>query len=689
MATAIEMIEKFQQTFATQYGLTFFLTDGRGEIVTSIEGDNSLCRAMLDREELLIEISNILKNDERINRPLICEVGSGIHIMVSPVAEGDGVQYYLWAGVLVEAGMEHQCQPEESDTVPVLHEADREEWLDLVDRMAELASLCLRHEVEDPLSGFCIERFRKYIHENKDASVEMFSQMTGKDGEIDFMGIAEQTAEDTYTVSKVIGEGAEVLKDQCFLIGEGFLGRAALMEERSYWEDIGEDRRARFFSSMERPPQFLFIDVVKMGDGSVSVIFGGSLTKKKASHATKILMQMVATLVESSLLVEGLRQENKQQLSRLTSLVELSSLMASTPDSRRMVLILLDISINLVEGPFSLVLIKDEKDGKGRLFTRGNYVGDVDAYVGSIMERTDRLSRMSESRNEPHIEVLPSGERVIECPLLYGIELMGILSVGISNVREAELREHIAFLQTLSIIGGVSLQLAGHKEASIVEEKTEALHLAVAELDQNSYDKSKEAAELAAIITTRLEVPQNTARSIVWACQLSYYSHAFISRMFPEQDIAGIMEAGNLCAKRESLGKEHQHGVAGYIYALCTADSTDNMEHLECVDEQVLQVFLSLTRSVYVSEITFDIPKKNKVDEGVAIADVVSGLDHLSPREQEVLTLLSKGKNNQEIAETLYISTHTVKNHVTKIFHKLDVSDRVSAISKVYSQLHK
>lgn len=211
----------------------------------------------------------------------------------------------------------------------------------------------------------------------------------------------------------------------------------------------------------------------------------------------------------------------------------------------------------------------------------------------------------------------------------------------------------------------------------------------MAELDQKSYEKSKAAAELAAVITTRLELSEKSARSIVWACQLSYYSHAFVGRLFPEQDIAGVMEAGNLCTTHGSLEKEHPHYIPAYIYALCTADSVDDAEHLECMDEQTLQVFLSLTRNVYVSEITFDLPSRNTADDRAAIADVVSGLDHLSPREQEVLTLLSKGKNNQEIAETLYISTHTVKNHITKIFHKLDVSDRVSAISKVYSQLHK
>jgi two-component system response regulator DegU len=51
----------------------------------------------------------------------------------------------------------------------------------------------------------------------------------------------------------------------------------------------------------------------------------------------------------------------------------------------------------------------------------------------------------------------------------------------------------------------------------------------------------------------------------------------------------------------------------------------------------------------------------------------------LSERETEVLSLVSKGKTNREIAEELFISEKTVKNHVTSILRKLDASDRTEA----------
>jgi DNA-binding NarL/FixJ family response regulator len=54
-------------------------------------------------------------------------------------------------------------------------------------------------------------------------------------------------------------------------------------------------------------------------------------------------------------------------------------------------------------------------------------------------------------------------------------------------------------------------------------------------------------------------------------------------------------------------------------------------------------------------------------------------VEALTPRETEVLTLLTTGQTNQQIAESLNISKGTVKIHVEHIIRKLEVSDRTQA----------
>jgi len=54
----------------------------------------------------------------------------------------------------------------------------------------------------------------------------------------------------------------------------------------------------------------------------------------------------------------------------------------------------------------------------------------------------------------------------------------------------------------------------------------------------------------------------------------------------------------------------------------------------------------------------------------------------LSERETEVLTYLSKGMSNKELAAALFISRATVKSHIENILRKLEASDRACAVAE-------
>lgn len=55
----------------------------------------------------------------------------------------------------------------------------------------------------------------------------------------------------------------------------------------------------------------------------------------------------------------------------------------------------------------------------------------------------------------------------------------------------------------------------------------------------------------------------------------------------------------------------------------------------------------------------------------------------LSPREREIVSLISQGKTNSEIASLLYISVPTVKTHISNIFQKTGVSNRTSLLNRL------
>lgn len=58
---------------------------------------------------------------------------------------------------------------------------------------------------------------------------------------------------------------------------------------------------------------------------------------------------------------------------------------------------------------------------------------------------------------------------------------------------------------------------------------------------------------------------------------------------------------------------------------------------------------------------------------------------HFTKRESEIVSYIFKGYRNAEIAESLFISEGTVKNHLRNIFEKEDVKNRTGLIHKVLS----
>lgn len=55
-------------------------------------------------------------------------------------------------------------------------------------------------------------------------------------------------------------------------------------------------------------------------------------------------------------------------------------------------------------------------------------------------------------------------------------------------------------------------------------------------------------------------------------------------------------------------------------------------------------------------------------------------LPELTARERDILGLIAQGHTNAKIAARLFVSPHTVRNHITHIFAKLQVADRAQAI---------
>ena len=87
-------------------------------------------------------------------------------------------------------------------------------------------------------------------------------------------------------------------------------------------------------------------------------------------------------------------------------------------------------------------------------------------------------------------------------------------------------------------------------------------------------------------------------------------------------------------------------------------------------------------RSIAMGATWWDGSVSDRIYTAINQSEPSSGLANefqLTKRELEVLTLIARGKTNQQIAETLFITAGTARVHVHAILQKLDVSDRTQA----------
>jgi DNA-binding NarL/FixJ family response regulator len=119
--------------------------------------------------------------------------------------------------------------------------------------------------------------------------------------------------------------------------------------------------------------------------------------------------------------------------------------------------------------------------------------------------------------------------------------------------------------------------------------------------------------------------------------------------------------------KDEYIFEALRSGASGFL--LKNAPPEDLIDAIRIVASGNALLAPSVTRRIISEFAKISFPEKYK-----------SKLEQLTVREVEVLQLVVKGNTNAEIANALFISEATVKTHISNIFTKLDLRDRVQAV---------
>ncbi|WP_222928579.1 response regulator transcription factor [Oceanobacillus piezotolerans] len=702
MNQSFTLIEELQSIYAANYGVAIWITDENGEMLLEPKGDNSLYSMLLRQEH--DKMHAILKKSSQkewsIHLPFFFDILPGIYTLTSSILTENGGKYQIWAGMMMEdqsqellkKQLEANYPTENLDAIlintPVLNASNKQMWIDWMEKFSRIATHLFS---EDQHSFYQTqnELFKKAVQARHQPAKQVLMHFKEEYHEFDFIGMAKKQ-KDKYQISEIAGEGAQTLEGAEFFPGEGFLGRVLLTDEFEYWEGIDKDPRSVFFQQFDFHPLSLFCAPMKQEDGTRYVLFGGNLRQSDFSVKQLKLAKALAITAETHSLIYTLQTNVDHQLHRLSALIEVSKLMANASDMKKVIYMLVDIGLSLIGGSFSCLLLKDSHNGKVKLISRGKLKMDTAEYAKNTAGRYFMESGETK-RNETRIFSSEQGDHVFECVISSREKIQGVLCIATEIEKEALMEEQLKFLETLAVIGGISLQLTDKDETEAEDRQVHALYRAVQHFNQDAYSRAEEAAELAANFVVKLGINAPLIKEIIHACRLSYYSPDFIGEMFPDKKMVSVMKEGKNLIENNASGWV-EASVGAQVYALVMQYILKGS--LEAIPQAIRNTETVIEFTKFIDEnnvmeqefqLSEDVEEEQKLQ---TISSTIKEMN-LSPREQEVLDLVIQGLNNKEIAQELYISGHTVKNHVTKIFQKLEVPDRAHAISKVYQLKYK
>lgn len=88
----------------------------------------------------------------------------------------------------------------------------------------------------------------------------------------------------------------------------------------------------------------------------------------------------------------------------------------------------------------------------------------------------------------------------------------------------------------------------------------------------------------------------------------------------------------------------------------------------------------SIMQPEIAAKVIAHITRNRGASQGSKVTAGANQVDELTDREKEILILVARGMNNNEIAKNLFLSVGTVKNHIRSIYEKIGVNERSKAI---------
>ncbi|OKP85133.1 hypothetical protein A3844_17945 [Paenibacillus helianthi] len=688
-------VQTLQNAYSSLCGLSIMITNQTDERLTEPSGLTGMVRLLLGFESQSAEdaITKIIEKVSGIPKPIVYETISGFKLLVAPINFHKQTGYYIIAGVWIEEGSKELIAERIYETI---HPDEWEHWIRALDTvatynkehtggilhqletLADTISVLLEREQRENHSAYKLQLLNlTHLIDSKSPNwlkgvLGIFTRVMG----LEFAGYASSIDEKgQFTIIETTGMPAEQsLSGASFFSGEGFLGQVGLSKQMGYWENADRDPRSYFFTMRGIKPKVIICYPIKYKGQLFGLLFGGDSSRTEISEEEADMGLLAAHQISSSIYHLDSEDAIERRSLRIKTFQELTQAFVAVQDREDFLQMFLESIQQQIHSSFICLLHHQPENDGMKIYTSPSaskewysvYAADAEAvYFGDGMPGFSMLRRPLQREWE--------GREVVEFPVASGQKLLGM--VTIQFIDDRQYKEYAMFIQAICGFVVAKLVLAQQAAPLMNRDIIRLLQDSLLMWKPEAYHKGTRVKELAAGLLQELNRPSEEIEWIGQAGLLAEFDAELLTGYFGAAPLVMLLRQ----LQRYRSGQHEDIGESSYAFlgqVLLIVISYLEKGDMEWKEALPVPVNESILRSAEQFLHRQNSPEAARLP--------IENKERLTSREEEILGHLVQGMNNKEIAERLFISMHTVKNHITKIYEKLGVSGRAQAISQMY-----
>lgn len=455
---------------------------------------------------------------------------------------------------------------------------------------------------------------------------------------IDFVGIGYLKSNGLYEIITSKGDYSKELINKRFFLNEGILAKAIKEQRTLVWQQASGEDGADFFLRHNISPTQLLAIPYKTNDLKQSVLFVGNFSNEQFDRVLIEFLEIVISLFSNVCLLEQSLLNEQRLINTINLMNEVLNLTIHNESNSKL-------------EPLIFRMLETITDGLNLCFTSINGNSLYSEYISSEIKEIHKTRLLTDD----NVVISYNGKYIY-----YYLQDFGQFTIEMTSPNENK-----PFFALLNILNTIVRK--DHYNVSL-QNVFNSMYSNAKHLNEISYLISRKA--ISCIKKLKLYNSFNDD-VVINLCKVMAFPVDHIEFKIGEcYELTVLKDALRIINSPEKLPNYPlETQIFAFIYNKYVIKQSKRFSLTEEIEKIIEQ----------------EMPLEDVAVESNGQVDLLVVIDELplTIREKQVLVLIINGMNNLEVAEKLSISIHTVKNHVTNIFKKLEVADRMQLMAKV------